>query len=580
LSRPPRAAAAAASVSPQALERLVGLSLPRLHVISDVHLEKGPYEFPVGLEYDILVAAGDIGPLDVAIPWLASVGKPVVYVLGNHEFYYQEFSDVVRQARHLARDTQVHVLARDAVIIQGVRFLGTTLWTNFGDWNQDLVHKALRHMFDYSKIEAGKWWAIKSNERAARRLADKIGLLRFTPDKFSPAIAYLEHQKDVEWLRTMLRQDYEDGPTVVVTHHSPSFESLRAYGVDECYLTPDGWHSREHAVVRVAAYASPLLAGALKSSADDVDLWVHGHLHKALDVCDAGVRIVANPRGYLKTALTQRDVEVGKLLGYHVTEEDVKRSQAAHAADPFRGDGVDFNERLIVQFGEGQAPALARSVAKRLERLDALIADTETLLPFVCRDHSVPIEAVHRAFAANVDEFASILQDIQRKEGRGLDGDSMGMRNREAPAYPPTSTVTRTVFGVPTRKRFREQLELMIAWRAWVAQLPFTAARALLRWARLATQALEFLKKQGVQARVVLPRPRALRVVSFDDLELIVAEGAARPDLDVLLDKKFNPGRGAREVMISVRTSPLRDGSASRIKSLAEVRAMVRQLRK
>jgi len=59
---------------------------PKLHLLSDLHLETGPYEIPADLEYDILIAAGDISSsVEQSVSWLAAIGKPVIYVLGNHE---------------------------------------------------------------------------------------------------------------------------------------------------------------------------------------------------------------------------------------------------------------------------------------------------------------------------------------------------------------------------------------------------------------------------------------------------------------------------------------------------------------
>ena len=50
--------------------RLVGKrQLPRIHLLSDIHLETGPYEIPPALDFDILVAAGDIGPVEQAVEW-------------------------------------------------------------------------------------------------------------------------------------------------------------------------------------------------------------------------------------------------------------------------------------------------------------------------------------------------------------------------------------------------------------------------------------------------------------------------------------------------------------------------------
>ena len=105
--------------------RLVGKRpLPRIHLLSDTHLETGPYVIPPELDYDVLVAAGDIGPAEQAIEWLASLGKPVVYVLGNHEYWGREYSDVLAVAKAAAAGSQVHVLEKGSVVIQGVRFLG------------------------------------------------------------------------------------------------------------------------------------------------------------------------------------------------------------------------------------------------------------------------------------------------------------------------------------------------------------------------------------------------------------------------------------------------------------------------
>ena len=70
-------------------------------MLSDLHLETGPYQIPAGLEFDILVAAGDIGPLDLAVPWLAAIGKPVIYVLGNHERFGHDVSGAPARAKKL-----------------------------------------------------------------------------------------------------------------------------------------------------------------------------------------------------------------------------------------------------------------------------------------------------------------------------------------------------------------------------------------------------------------------------------------------------------------------------------------------
>ena len=69
-----------------------------------------------------------------------------------------------------------------------------------------------------------------------------------------------------------------DGPTVVVTHHAPHPDSL-----------PD-----PHADLRWC-YASDLRD---LIHARGPDLWVHGHVHAAVDYAVGPSRIVCNPRGH------------------------------------------------------------------------------------------------------------------------------------------------------------------------------------------------------------------------------------------------------------------------------------------
>jgi hypothetical protein len=84
----------------------------RIALLSDVHLEFGdrPLPAPDADAYDILVTAGDIGPVPLAIERLKSLSKPVVYVLGNHERYHRDCHEVVLEAKALAKDSQVYVL--------------------------------------------------------------------------------------------------------------------------------------------------------------------------------------------------------------------------------------------------------------------------------------------------------------------------------------------------------------------------------------------------------------------------------------------------------------------------------------
>ena len=102
----------------------------KLHVLSDLHTEFGDFN-PPETDADIVVLAGDIGVGTEGIEWGARQfpAIPIVYVPGNHEFYGQD----IRSAHLLSEvaPDNIQVLDDKACKIDGVRFLGSTLWTDF-----------------------------------------------------------------------------------------------------------------------------------------------------------------------------------------------------------------------------------------------------------------------------------------------------------------------------------------------------------------------------------------------------------------------------------------------------------------
>src|SRR5690606_30137888 len=70
--------------------------------------------------------------------------QPIVYVAGNHEFYNRTHATVLKTLRAAASDTGVHFLDDEEVIIDGVRFLGATLWTDFRLFGNGRQQQAMR----------------------------------------------------------------------------------------------------------------------------------------------------------------------------------------------------------------------------------------------------------------------------------------------------------------------------------------------------------------------------------------------------------------------------------------------------
>lgn len=233
----------------------------KIHVLSDLHTELWRYD-PVDLDCDVVVLAGDIGVGLGALEWINSAysDKPVVYVPGNHEYYGHNLS-VIDSLKRQSRPN-VYLLDNDEVEIDGVRFLGSTLWTDFALFGEAEVFFAQKYagdnMNDFSVIKSGV-------------------------AQFLPVAATEIHKRSRAWLERMLA-DRDDGPTVVVTHHAPSAMSIsERFKADP--LSP-AFASRLEPIIEEFAPA----------------LWIHGHTHDAFDYEIYDTRVVCNPRGYPEEA--------------------------------------------------------------------------------------------------------------------------------------------------------------------------------------------------------------------------------------------------------------------------------------
>ncbi len=233
----------------------------RLHVLSDLHTERAPFE-PPATGADVLVLAGDIGSgtagIGLARCWAG--GRPVLFLAGNHEFYGHSLPGLTGELRAAAAGSDVHVLEDDEIVIDGVRFLGCTLWSDFAAAGADELDGAMQLcgtlMNDYEQIGFDP-------ERRALAPRDTLAL----------------HRASRRWLEERLAQAHP-GPTVVITHHAPLIRRL-----------PTLPHER----ALVGAFASDL-TGLMGDGR--VDLWIHGHTHRVAELDVHGTRVVSNPRGY------------------------------------------------------------------------------------------------------------------------------------------------------------------------------------------------------------------------------------------------------------------------------------------
>lgn len=260
----------------------------KLYVLSDLHVEFAPFapDLEAARAADVIVLAGDIHKGALGMAWARALfpGKPIIYVVGNHEFYKQHWDAHLLQLRVQAGLHGIHFLENDAVTIEGIRFLGTTLWTDFEYFgvsrrsqNMRLAENALN---DFRLIAAEPLAPDGSLLDPSDETQDPVYKTRAR--RLTAQHTLLRHQASMTWLVAELAKGEPD-KTVVVTHHFPHKNSC----------SPK-WSNDPVTAIFGSRLPNEVLLGT--------SIWIHGHTH---DSCDyrlgdsrRSVRVVCNPRGY------------------------------------------------------------------------------------------------------------------------------------------------------------------------------------------------------------------------------------------------------------------------------------------
>ena len=224
----------------------------RVLVFSDPHLEfhadQGQsFVASMPKDVDAVVVAGDLasyGLLAQSVKLLCDSFPEVVLVNGNHDFYGSNPKSVSQTMKRLAqRHQNLHWLDESVAVIQGQRFVGTTLW--FADDPLAFRHRAA--MNDFHMIQGFVPWVTQKNTLARR----------------------------------FLEREVRAGD-LVITHHLPS---------PQC--TPEEY---KHSPLNpfFVCDMEPLIHDRKPS------LWVFGHTHNSRDFFLGGTRLIANPFGYAR----------------------------------------------------------------------------------------------------------------------------------------------------------------------------------------------------------------------------------------------------------------------------------------
>ena len=238
----------------------------KVQILSDLHVEFGNRLPPPAHGADVIVLAGDIAPYRPDVLKMVGgtySGRRVLYVPGNHEFYGGDIDTVSEAMTRDCATIGLEFLDRRAVTIDGVRFIGATLWTDFA--------------LDGSA-------AVVAAQQTARQGMPDFRVIRQAGLAFSPQESVRRHDADRDFIEQELRGAADaDLTAVVITHHAPTPRSIRPWYQGNA-LNP-AFASRLDALI--AKHAPPL--------------WIHGHMHDSIDEQVGETRVVANPGGYTAT---------------------------------------------------------------------------------------------------------------------------------------------------------------------------------------------------------------------------------------------------------------------------------------
>jgi len=244
----------------------------RVGIHSDLHTEFSACTIANLPALDVLVLAGDIGNLLSVSHFLGTIRNaapelPVLYVLGNHEYYGLEFAKAKQQYRQLCDRYRVTLLDNEGVQIDDVLFVGSTLWSDFSLAGQADISMlwARNKIPDYRKIHRYS----ADGSLVAMQPADTV-------EEYKKARAFIQE--------SLLSENQTVRKKVVISHFLPAFE-----------LLAPGYRQNADALIQSAYWATDI--PQLHQLADD---WIYGHSHDCIETTVGTTRFLSNQRGYSK----------------------------------------------------------------------------------------------------------------------------------------------------------------------------------------------------------------------------------------------------------------------------------------
>ena len=262
----------------------------KVSYLSDAHLEFLRYpSFQKEEGGDVLILAGDILTahmisshrtdhesrslkkylLNKFKPDLTDKYKHVLYCMGNHEHYNYIYRNTLFDIQTWLTSNgfnNVRMMENDNTVIDGVRFIGATLWTDYDGCNPLTMRLSYDMMNDYKLI-------------GSQDVTDMNYFNRRDNRKITPEFILNVHTQSRDYIRLVASESKE--PVVVFTHHPPSFQSCNSL------------HSGNDLD---GAYATNLSEMILDTP--QIKYWISGHTHMSCKYEIGGCQVLSNQVGY------------------------------------------------------------------------------------------------------------------------------------------------------------------------------------------------------------------------------------------------------------------------------------------
>lgn len=287
------------------ITKIYGIDM-KVSVMSDLHLDFADLTLPGG---DVLILSGDLceaksikqaeyNPVTVMLEHEREDRRPdrfyrflleecsakyreTIMVMGNHEHYGFKYHKTYDHIKSQLPDN-IHLLENETYELDGVTFLGATLWTDMNKGDEITLWQMKSMMNDYRQITANT----------------NGNYFRLQPER-----TMTDHYKTMEYFKTVManrRAEGNGGPVVVVTHHAPSKMSTKPRYQNDTIMN--------------GAYSSDLSEFILDHP--EIKVWTHGHTHDNFDYMIGSTRIICNPRGY--KGYEQQAEDFDPTLGFEI----------------------------------------------------------------------------------------------------------------------------------------------------------------------------------------------------------------------------------------------------------------------